>query len=143
VRNTISKVCTKCKQMKPLTDFYVNNRNPDRFDYNCKSCDKKRVDNRWPSRRLVRYKSAAKERRIAYELSREEFMSFWQKPCHYCGEPIETIGIDRIDNTRGYVMGNCVPCCRTCNIAKSQMTLEEFLAWAARLAKHLFVKSHA
>jgi hypothetical protein len=36
-------------------------------------------------------------------------------------------GIDRLDNTKGYTIDNCVPCCPDCNEAKSNMTEEAFL----------------
>lgn len=42
-------------------------------------------------------------------------------------------GIDRIDNNRGYVKENCVPCCKTCNYAKRKMDLLTFKEWARRL----------
>lgn len=38
-------------------------------------------------------------------------------------------GIDRIDNTCGYILGNCVPCCKHCNFAKGKMKLHEWIHW--------------
>lgn len=35
-------------------------------------------------------------------------------------------GIDRVDNSVGYVLSNCVPCCSTCNRMKGTMSSEEF-----------------
>ena len=48
-------------------------------------------------------------------------------------------GIDRVDNSKGYHPENCVPCCKTCNIAKQSMSVEEFLAWARRVIGHAAV----
>ena len=31
---------------------------------------------------------------------------------------LEWFGIDRIDNNKGYIIENCVPCCRECNFLK-------------------------
>lgn len=56
-------------------------------------------------------------------------MTFWQKPCFYGPHPIETIGLDRIDSTKGYTMDNLVSCCETCNRAKRHMSLAEFREW--------------
>lgn len=52
---------------------------------------------------------------------------FWQKPCHYCGEAIPTAGLDRVDNTKGYVLDNLVSCCTFCNAAKNTQTMDEFI----------------
>jgi hypothetical protein len=43
-------------------------------------------------------------------------------------------GIDRVDNTKGYSVDNCVPCCRRCNVAKADMTPDQFLGWASLVA---------
>lgn len=38
-------------------------------------------------------------------------------------------GVDRKDNAKGYVTGNCLPCCWPCNYAKgSRYTYEQFKA---------------
>lgn len=36
-------------------------------------------------------------------------------------------GIDRKNNSRGYSIINCVPCCTTCNMMKKTLGYEEFL----------------
>lgn len=41
-----------------------------------------------------------------------------QKPCVYCGDT-KRIGCDRIDNNRGHLMDNVVPCCIECNTARN------------------------
>ena len=54
--------------------------------------------------------------------------------CHYCGIPesnlravgmksqiqrdVKTMGVDRVDSSRGYEAGNLVPCCFVCNQVK-------------------------
>ena len=104
------------------------------------------------------YRNSARSRGLLFELSREEFMAMAQLPCRYCGvlparvvynhlgieQDPESIrhssfmcnGIDRVDNERGYVTDNTVPCCETCNRAKRTMTAEQFLAWARRVVAH-------
>ena len=47
-------------------------------------------------------------------------------PCFYCDDDAE-LGIDRIDNNIGYVLDNYCSCCISCNVAKGEMTQEEFL----------------
>ena len=36
-------------------------------------------------------------------------------------------GIDCIDSSKGYVEGNVVPCCKSCNEMKSSKSSEDFL----------------
>lgn len=87
--------------------------------------------------RLQSYKRAAKKRNFEWLLTDDEFKSLWQKPCSYCGEKIETIGIDRLDSTTGYVLNNCVSCCSTCNTMKLDMTKEEFIFKIKQILKKL------
>ena len=79
------------------------------------------------------YKRGAKSRKIDFDLTFEQFKSFWQKSCSYCGDNIETIGIDRIDSFQGYNINNTTPCCFTCNMMKRIATTEEFLAHCKKI----------
>lgn len=49
------------------------------------------------------------------------------KPCVYCGDT-HLIGCDRIDNTKGHLKSNVVPCCCICNRARcDSFSYEEML----------------
>ncbi len=49
------------------------------------------------------------------------------KPCVYCGDT-HLIGCDRIDNTKGHLKTNVVPCCCICNRARcDSFSYEEML----------------
>jgi len=87
--------------------------------------------------RFSRYKYDAKKRNLLWDLTFEEFMAFWQKPCYYCGDKIETIGLDRADNKEGYSINNIVPCCRSCNLFKRQIKKEAFIKICKAVAQHL------
>lgn len=58
----------------------------------------------------------------------------WQKECYYCGIDIPNIGIDRVDNAIGYVIGNVQPCCTVCNMMKRSMSEEMFIEHCKRVA---------
>lgn len=81
------------------------------------------------------YRDGARHRGISFCISFEEFAQFWQQPCFYCGAPISTIGIDRIDNRIGYESGNLLPCCEFCNRAKRDLSFDEFTEHLQRIAK--------
>lgn len=79
----------------------------------------------------------------------EWFIGLTTQECYLCGappsqayrhdknpahsEPFYYNGIDRVDNSMGYVSGNLYACCKTCNYAKGQLTLEQFLIHVAQI----------
>lgn len=81
------------------------------------------------------YHRRAGKKGVPFTLSYEEFLVYWQKPCSYCGTEIATIGLDRVDNAKGYESANVVPCCAHCNALKGTNTQAEFLARCARIAE--------
>lgn len=94
----------------------------------------------------VTYRRDAKRRGIVFDVPIELFLSIIAKPCHYCEAPPSNraypkryyggclyTGIDRVNNNGGYTVDNIVPCCRRCNLAKRDSTLEEFSEWIIRV----------
>jgi len=95
------------------------------------------------------YRKTANARQLEFEISIQQFIKITAKNCHYCGLPVSNIkinkcgngdfsynGMDRIDNTKGYTVDNVVPCCRQCNFAKRDQTVDEFNTWLKKLIKH-------
>lgn len=102
--------------------------------------------------------TAAKSRNLEINLPYDTWLPISQMPCHYCGEVKSNTakqcfmknrskllgesfhynGIDRVDSTKGYIPGNIVPCCYTCNRAKSDMPVEKFLNWAITVAQKFY-----
>jgi len=141
--------CQGCKKVFPLSAkiFDRNINKSGGLAYLCKKCKSARrryrqkndPAHRKRSAKLARewnktfkakhlkYKSNARDRGYEWNLTKKDFTSFWQKPCYYCGDKIETIGLDRINNEKGYLMDNVVSCCETCNRMKLGMTLECFI----------------
>ena len=92
------------------------------------------------------YKDSARIRGYDYKLTEEQFKELTQKGCYYCGAKPNNVtnykkynenyiynGLDRVDNNKGYEIGNVVPCCKFCNQAKSNFTLQEFKGWVERV----------
>lgn len=84
------------------------------------------------------YKRGAEVRNYIFNLTKEQFYSFLHKECYYCGDlntnthklrnrEFKYNGIDRVINTIGYSMENCVTCCKVCNEMKMTRTQKEFL----------------
>lgn len=80
-----------------------------------------------PERKYSMYKSSAKTKKLDFLITFEEFMIFWNKNCSYCNEPIETIGLDRINSEIGYVLSNLCSSCSRCNYMKNNSSTEDFI----------------
>ena len=49
----------------------------------------------------------------------------------------EGLTLERIDNNKGYTIGNVVPCCKICNHAKNNLTIQEFKDWIERVSNKM------
>lgn len=89
------------------------------------------------------YRLGAQRKGRVFELSKEEFKQITSSNCYYCNSPPIQMskynytktqqtgwyfynGIDRIDNTVGYVLENARPCCGKCNKIKGTLTESDF-----------------
>lgn len=107
------------------------------------------------NRVLRAYKNSAKERNLEWTLTSQEFDVLISGACHYCGRRYSKItyrkdrktmffmaaicahnGIDRKDSSVGYVFGNCLSCCSTCNYAKRDMSYQDFMKWISNLISY-------
>ena len=109
---------------------------------NCRSCGCLRKESRdvigFHNQLFSRYRHAAKKRGYNFGLTKEEFYLLVSSACTYCGAPpakttlggrreILANGVDRLDSSVGYIVSNCVSCCKTCNIMKNVHSPETFL----------------
>ena len=111
----MNKICTKCKNEKPIVEFFNNSAQPDGLSCWCKECNSeysktpvakktKAKCESTPSARQTREKygrtlegvfvtkkSSAKTRGIDFSLTFEEFVTIINRDlvCEYCGRPIE------------------------------------------------------
>jgi hypothetical protein len=138
-----TKQCAKCEAWKPLSDYPKHKNTRDRHQPSCRACISKYHHDlyRTPRGNWTVFKSTCRRRNIDVILTYEDFLSLWQKPCTYCGDDVQTIGLDRVDSSGPYSIDNVVPCCSTCNTAKNTMTVETFTAWVNRVHHHLQTKS--
>ncbi len=114
------------------------------------------------------YKSSASARGYIFLLTKEQFKQISAQNCHYCNKPpaphnryykldgsllagrtskesadrawITFNGVDRKDNTIGYVIENCVPCCASCNLAKGEMSENTYIEHCRQVAIHQATK---
>ncbi|MNN66528.1 hypothetical protein D3C81_1821110 [compost metagenome] len=99
----------------------------------------------------IAYKHSASNRGIDFRVSKDEFLKIIQEDCFYCGAKPRNVrksksasgsnflynGIDRFDNNQGYVEGNLVGCCMTCNYMKRDLKVEEFIDHLQKVIRHV------
>lgn len=91
---------------------------------------------------LKKYIYSAKKRDKEFLLTEGEFYWIISQNCNYCNLPPSNLeyreernggfiynGIDRIDSSIGYTFENCTPCCKFCNRAKKEYSVEELKDW--------------
>jgi len=104
-----------------------------------------------------RHANNTQKRGLEMSLSKDEYYDLITQNCAYCGASPSNVytytgknkrgertggtlvytGIDRVDNSKGYIPGNCVPCCKHCNQIKSDQALAEFSDWIMRVYHNL------
>lgn len=104
------------------------------------------------------YRAGARTRNHEWALSEAQVRELTSQDCHYCGAAPAQVktyapssgvsqerrefatylynGIDRVDNAKGYVVGNVVPACKTCNMSKHARGQAEFASWLQAAHEH-------
>ncbi len=127
----MDKICKKCLLSKANTEFRKH-----RLD--CKSCEKIRIADyrNTPLGKFKKCKLDAKRRNLDFELDYNDFIKFENINCYYCGEAINSISLDRLNNKVGYYITNVVSCCYKCNCLKHVFDENEFLSIVEKIYLH-------
>ena len=102
------------------------------------------------------YMLRARKKKIEFDISGEKFWELTQSNCYYCDDEPKQVfkaiqrankwtgckdftfnGLDRIDSSKGYVLGNVVTCCKKCNYAKNDMSQKEFFEHLQKIIKNI------
>lgn len=120
--------CNKCRSRKGIRFSDVGKLYPDGYGQYSGSYINTMINVR---------KNKAKKRNLNWELSATEVAEFFLSNCFYCGKkslpPNIINGIDRVNNSIGYIYTNCVACCKYCNAGKYNRTLYSFIEWIKNL----------
>lgn len=144
------KICKGCGENKPLEQFWKAKQNIDGRYGKCSACRMKEIVAKGVlqsvQHRYSIYKTSSHRRKsrssLEFSITVEQFDTITKQPCEYCGgfSPNKDFcGIDRVDDTKGYVLGNCVPCCSICNFMKRDLTQEDFLKHIAKIHSKSFL----
>lgn len=142
--------CSHCKENKPLTKEYFHKTQfrgkPDFHKY-CKPCRKKTRKDGYKYKTLEQqksdiqrnskfqsttlsgraivmlksYKTTDKKKGRDFNLTKQWLIdNIIDKPCFYCEDTYRT-GCERLNNSIGHTIENCVPCCGVCNSVRSDI----------------------
>ena len=119
-----------CNYVRGCRNYKYDDNDEDSNYSKCISCLKEVV--------YSDYKIGARKRNLVFELSKDEIYSMIEKQCYYCKEinKIGWNGIDRLDNKKGYIESNVVPCCTMCNIMKSGFSKNIFLKFCKNIVNN-------
>lgn len=151
-----TKQCTKCKRVKPLSEFGKHKSTKDGYTYRCLQCKRDYATERrqTPEGIYDAMKGVNKfYHRREIIISKEDFVDWYKeidKHCAYCDIPEENIidmqelfpmranrlTVDCMDNDKGYVRENMVLACGLCNLIKNNLfTYDEMRDIAQRHIK--------
>lgn len=164
------RLCSCCKKEKELNseNFCSDKNRRHGFSYRCRKCDSSKKDHRrerykkMPTDQKERHKKKNKEyrsdgygratcmvssykgidRKKGLDCDIDKYFlveNIFKKECFYCGEKGK-LGCDRIDNEKGHLRDNVVPCCRSCNTTRMNNYSHEemiIIGDAIRLIKKL------
>ena len=85
-------------------------------------------------------RASAANRGLGFHLTPQEWRTFIDKPCHYCGASFEGVRLDRVDSDGAYTVANVVSCCARCNMMKGTMPADMFKQHVARIALNWALK---
>lgn len=113
------------------------------------------------AKNLLRIRYIDKGMREEDKIKIDDFLKLTKQNCKYCNTIPFTIynwakdqgeyssqyakdnsdyiynGLDRIDSSKGHTLDNVVPCCKFCNWAKRERSVEEFKDWVLKICtKH-------
>jgi len=132
-----SGCCEKCNRMKMALDVQT-------FLEQCiqRASNGTVQTTRWrptTSSSFAQCKKRAHAANLDFNLSESYFNKCRNMPCHYCHRDRTknnlASGLDRIDNGKGYIIGNVVPCCTDCNYARRTLTITDFQRLNTRISE--------
>lgn len=145
VKDTLNKITEEIKNLRDSQTLCLKcNESLKSTQYFCETCATQiKPVNTSNSNRMLNdvwryFKNGAVKRELILTVNFEEFKTIVVQPCVYCGHfALDSYnGIDRFDNSKGYISTNVKPCCTMCNMMKSGQIIEEFIDKVGAIAKY-------
>lgn len=97
-------------------------------------------------KRFVSARTRARNKKMEFNIPEEYLCELWDNQdgkCYYSGlsmtydrNDLYTVSIDRIDSSKGYIIGNVALTCWAINNMKNSHTIEEFVYFCKTVADH-------
>lgn len=115
-KENIEKILKEIKETKRINEKFISQKS-----------NETQINNKIRTK-LSFYRSTDKHKGRSNDLTLEWYKrNIYNKECIYCGSK-KNVGCDRIDNTKGHLQSNCVPCCARCNLTRAnRFSYEEML----------------
>jgi len=140
------KTCFKCKENKSFDLFFKHAQTSDGYHSWCKECCKQGNEKSRTKRNstiegrarvfLLNAQKSAQKRNQEFNLVIGDIVKCWEEQlgiCAYSGRKmtleagkLETVSIERIDSSKGYVPENTILVCQAINRMKSDFSYEDF-----------------
>lgn len=120
-----------------MRQYYLNNRYKTIAASKARRKERPDIRKSWlkengnkPKVRFDKAKHDAGRRNKEWDLTFEQYEALIKNNCDYCNESIakeKGVGLDRLDNDKGYKVNNVVACCSKCNNSRNRnFTPEEW-----------------
>lgn len=90
--------------------------------------------------RLRSYRKRDKQKKRDFDLTFEDMLKLKTEVCFYCAE--KSGGYDRMDNSKGHVRSNVVPCCFRCNRIKGENISVDLMIEIAKTMNIYYAKNN-
>jgi hypothetical protein len=151
------KTCFRCKETRPTTEFFKHNQTQDGYHSWCKPCcnlgnakSRAKINTTIEGRAKIFLQNARKsaaKREQPFCLTVSDIVDCWRSQnavCAYSGRDmtleagcLNTVSIERIDSSEGYVPSNTILVCQAINRMKSDFGFEDFYALCTDVAQFL------
>lgn len=135
---TVCKECRKIEKVEYHSRPKVKERIKQHYQDNKEVFRKRMNIHYWTlNGQYHNYKKRAKKGNLEFCLTEEDCAPFYKTNCYYCNDNLKGLGIDRLNNSKGYIKDNIVPCCSTCNFMKHILNKDEFINHILKINKNL------
>lgn len=126
-----SKVCPTCREAQQRAEAKRKEKGRIR---NYQEEAKRNLEHTWKDFCRRNIEKRGKE----VTITQDDFHTLIHQSCSFCGyfNQNEVVGIDRLDNNKGYIQGNCVPACKFCNRVKHILHHEFFVEKAKLITRN-------